>query len=143
MEMVDSDLGEELFERVADIEPGLCAQITGMLLELNSSVISDLINSPDRLVQAIEKAKSAFLESLNKSAGELMVKYSNGTPTCNAEMEELGEVIFEKVVSVHLDDAPQITGMILEMRLDQIKHVLKDDVLLSQTIQKAFSALHS
>ena len=83
-----------------------------MLLELHSSVISDLLNSSEDLVQAVEKAKAAFLESLDKSAEESLTKCrsSNGTPVCDSKTEELGEIIFEKVVSVHPDDAPQITG---------------------------------
>lgn len=61
------ELGEELFYKVSDIESDLCAKITGMLLELDTNTIKQLLGDEELLCKAIIKAKKEYVEYTNVS----------------------------------------------------------------------------
>ena len=54
-------LGEELFHAVSQVDSELCAQLTGMLLELDVSVIQHLISDTNALREAVLKAKQEYI----------------------------------------------------------------------------------
>ncbi|XP_013402728.1 uncharacterized protein LOC106168265 [Lingula anatina] len=123
-------VGEVLFEKVAEIEPELSAQITGMLLELDVHTLEKLIESSQELTIAVDKAKSEYLRHCN---GEM----NSATKT----REELGEELFELVVSRHPEKAAKLTGMLLEMPLEELQRVLEESSKLDKAVDLAVKAL--
>uniref|UniRef100_A0A5B7BD69 Polyadenylate-binding protein n=1 Tax=Davidia involucrata TaxID=16924 RepID=A0A5B7BD69_DAVIN len=61
-------IGELLYPRVENLQPGCAAKITGMLLEMNKSDILELLNSPKSLAVQVEKAVRV-LEVANSRTG--------------------------------------------------------------------------
>lgn len=55
-------LGEDLFHAVSQVDSELCAQLTGMLLELDVSVIQNLISDTVALNKAVLKAKQEYIK---------------------------------------------------------------------------------
>ena len=55
--------------------------------------------------------------------------------------EELGEKLYEKVEESHPEDADKITGMLLEMSVEEIERLLKNPQELQEKIQLADNAL--
>lgn len=51
-----------MFASVSEVDSELCAQITGMLLELSVSDILNLLSDSESLIQAVKKAKEEYLK---------------------------------------------------------------------------------
>ncbi|KAL6470750.1 hypothetical protein MHYP_G00218690 [Metynnis hypsauchen] len=58
-------LGETLFGLVQDIEPAHCADITGMLLEMDSSTLQKILSDRAMLELAVQRAKKALEGTLS------------------------------------------------------------------------------
>ncbi|XP_028830295.1 uncharacterized protein LOC114786890 isoform X2 [Denticeps clupeoides] len=56
----DEDIGETLFALVKQVEPTHCADITGMLLEMESESLNQILRSRAMLEVAVQKAKTAM-----------------------------------------------------------------------------------
>ena len=55
--------------------------------------------------------------------------------------EELGGKLYEKVEESHPENADKITGMLLEMKIEEIERLLKNSQELEEKIQLAENAL--
>jgi uncharacterized protein (UPF0297 family) len=97
---IKEQLGESLYEHVAELEPELCGQITGMLLELDEAVIRELLESRNSLEKAVVKARTEYLLHLA------------GTPTgsSSSEDDELSCEVYNLVVKKCPENADRITG---------------------------------
>lgn len=131
------ELGEDLFEEVSKIETNLCSQITGMLLELDQSILKQLLHCPQELEKAVNKAKSEYLQQ----SGIDHLSHSTTEQNCNQTKEELGEMIYELVNEKHPLEAAKITGMLLEMPVTKLEELLQDSAKLDQSIRIAEKAL--
>ncbi|XP_036444224.1 uncharacterized protein LOC118820170 [Colossoma macropomum] len=58
-------IGETLFGLVQDIEPAHCADITGMLLEMDSSTLQKILSDRAMLEVAVQRAKNALEGALS------------------------------------------------------------------------------
>ncbi|KAK9496860.1 hypothetical protein O3M35_012918 [Rhynocoris fuscipes] len=115
------ELGEELFYKISEIESDLCAKITGMLLELDTNTIKELINDEQLLSKAIVKAKKEYVEYTNQSK----------------DREELGEKLYDLVCEKYRPEiASRLTGMILELDSDLIINEMANQQELSDFIKK-------
>lgn len=59
-------IGETLFGLVQDIEPVHCADITGMLLEMDSETLQQIMSDRIMLDVAVQRAKSALMGTLSQ-----------------------------------------------------------------------------
>ncbi|KAM9451065.1 uncharacterized protein Hap1MRO34_021448 isoform 1-T1 [Clarias gariepinus] len=57
-------VGEKLFALVRDMEPAHCADITGMLLEMDLGTLHQLLSDRTMLEVAVQRAKSAWEKAL-------------------------------------------------------------------------------
>lgn len=121
-------LGEELFYAVSQVDSELCAQLTGMLLELDVSVIQHLISDTDALHKAVLKAKQEY------------IRYSQGG---EERREEIGENLYELVRQKYTEPnlAAKLTGMLLELETEQLSKVLQNSAELSQKLETAYKVL--
>uniref|UniRef100_T1IF76 PABC domain-containing protein n=1 Tax=Rhodnius prolixus TaxID=13249 RepID=T1IF76_RHOPR len=117
------ELGEELFYKVSDIESDLCAKITGMLLELDTNTIKQLLGDEELLCKAIIKAKKEYVE------------YTNQTK----KREELGEKLYDLVCEKFRPEiASRLTGMLLELEPDLVQKLLKSPKELEEKLDVAY-----
>ncbi|XP_045604057.1 polyadenylate-binding protein 4 [Procambarus clarkii] len=138
---VRESLGVALFQMVSMLESELCAQITGMLLELPIPTITQLLQDERALNEAINKARSEYLKYIQEDHAEEVP----GAPpiTLSKEKEELGEVIYEKLVSKYPSEASKLTGMLLQMDYKDLLHVIAEPELLKKKVELAFSVLRA
>lgn len=120
------DLGETLFAKVASIDSELCAQITGMLLELDVPVIEELISDPNKLTTVALQAKAEY------------IKFTKGSQQVK---EQLGETIFCIASQVYPDKAAKITGMLLELDAAELHKLLENPLELENKMKVACDAL--
>lgn len=77
-----------------------------MLLELDQSILKQLLHCPQELEKAVNKAKSEYLQQ----SGIDHLSHSTTEQNCNQTKEELGEMIYELVNEKHPLEAAKITG---------------------------------
>ncbi|PIK45673.1 hypothetical protein BSL78_17470 [Apostichopus japonicus] len=119
-------VAEELFVKVRDFTEDNAAKITGMILELDSTSVEHLLESPEDLTDAIDKAMKALNDSDHQH---------------KAEKSLLAEELYLKVEQRQPDMASEITGMLLEMDTSSLQKLLSEPVLLDCKVAEAAAAL--
>lgn len=64
-------------------------------------------------------------------------------PQLPTDKEQLGEYLYPLVEAKDAKNAAKITGMLLEMEVDQIHKILSDQVQLDKWIQEALKVLNT
>ncbi|XP_064649739.1 uncharacterized protein LOC135501520 [Lineus longissimus] len=125
-------LGEALYERVAELEPELCGHITGMLLELDNALIREFLESRDSLEEAVAKARTEYL------------LHATGSPagSSSSEDDELSCILFNAVSERCPEIADRITGMLLELDQKVIEKLLDNPKHLDAQVERAKVALY-
>ncbi|KAJ9584528.1 hypothetical protein L9F63_021138 [Diploptera punctata] len=116
--VIKQALGERLFVAVAKLNSELCAQITGMLLELDVETLESLLTNSTKL----------------EAAGVCM-------DDCKLpeKPEDLGEVVYKSVLQHHPDPklAAQLTGMLLELDFNQLQNLTQNSEQLKAKVTMA------
>ncbi|XP_033642991.1 uncharacterized protein LOC117303049 [Asterias rubens] len=124
------NLGEKLFFKVQELDAQHCAKVTGMLLELDPDSIRNLLSSPQELNQAVQKATATLLN-----------EHDGYQVQIDEEKQELGEELYSKIEDTHPELASKITGMLLEMEVTHLQHLLDHPSKLNEKVQQAVEAL--
>ncbi|PSN54468.1 hypothetical protein C0J52_05541 [Blattella germanica] len=105
--VIKQEIGERLFVAVAKLDSELCAQITGMLLELDDETLESLLSN-------------------NKKLQTTKV----GIHCCDPKekQEDFGEVVYNLVLQHHSDPelAARLTGMLLELESRHLQSLVQD-----------------
>ncbi|CAB4002322.1 Embryonic polyadenylate-binding A [Paramuricea clavata] len=132
-------LGDVLYTEVEAVysEHEIAEKITGMLLELNVDEIERLMKHKSELLVKIHEA---FAVLQRHSDNELKSPTIKEWP---ASKTELGEKIFERILQWYMDEetTAKLTGMLLEMNIDEITKLTQEDELLKCKADEAFRAL--
>lgn len=131
-------LGEKLYDIINDWYPGKADKLTGMLMDVNSETLENLVLKEQMLKERVEGAL-AVLQRMEQTTTdrEPSTHYNPG----NATKEELGEKLYVKIEESHSENADKITGMLLEMRVEDIHRLLKNPLELQEKIHLAEDAL--
>ncbi|KAK8405512.1 hypothetical protein O3P69_001815 [Scylla paramamosain] len=132
---VRESLGVALFQAVSQLEQELCAQVTGMLLELPVSSVTRLLSDRNLLMEAVKKSREEYLNFIQGKEGS--------TSTLSREKEEVGEVIYEKLVDTYPTEAPKLTGMLLQMEYKDLVRVIAEPDLFRKKVELALSVLRA
>ncbi|XP_072016933.1 uncharacterized protein [Amphiura filiformis] len=128
-------LGEELYSLVLDLKPNQCAaKITGMLMELDISTIQNLLDSPTDLQKAVNKAVHTLnIDEAGNTCGKVTDK--------EEEKQEIGEELYNLVALQQRELAPKITGMLLEMSVQDLRELLQQPDMLKKKVDLAMKVL--
>ncbi|KAI8518564.1 hypothetical protein Bbelb_045810 [Branchiostoma belcheri] len=127
------DVGNILYEKVEELQPDLCAKITGMLLELPEDTLQTLLADKQALQSAVHRAVTAM------QGGEQHRAVHESQ--LDSDKQEIGEQLFDIVCERYEEDAPKITGMLLEMETTTLRRLLESPEELKEKINQAFNAL--
>ncbi|XP_078687209.1 uncharacterized protein LOC144919600 [Branchiostoma floridae x Branchiostoma belcheri] len=127
------DVGNILYEKVEELQPDLCAKITGMLLELPEDTLQTLLADKQALQSAVHRAVKAVQGGQQHGA----VHESQ----LDSDKQEIGEQLFDIVCERYEEDAPKITGMLLEMETTTLRRLLESPEELNKKINQAYNAL--
>lgn len=134
---VRESLGVALFQAVSQVEQELCAQVTGMLLELPIPSVTQLLADRELLAEAVTKSREEYLNFIQAEQQEV------STETLSREKEEVGEVIYEKLVEQYPGEAAKLTGMLLQMDYKDLVRVIAEPDLFRKKVKLALSVLKS
>ncbi|XP_047498835.1 polyadenylate-binding protein, cytoplasmic and nuclear-like isoform X2 [Penaeus chinensis] len=138
---VRETLGVMLFQEVSEIEQELCAQVTGMLLELPVSSLTQLLKNQEALKEAVMKAKREYLKFITEEEIQKSEEVPPGTKSISKEKQELGEIIYEKLLTSYPTEASKLTGMLLQMEYRDLLRVIAEPKHLSEKVELALRVL--
>lgn len=131
-------LGEELYNRICSQHQESAAKLTGMLLELPSAVLVQLLQDESLLKSAVDKAVKALQEAKEPSPSKIKL---NNEDNASSSSDSLGERLFELVDLYNTGHSQKITGMLLEQPKDVVANLLSDQQLLEEQVDQAREAL--
>lgn len=131
-------LGEELYDRICFQHQESAGKITGMLLELPSTVLVQLLKDESMLNSAVDKAVKALQATKEPSPSKIKL---NNEDSVSSSSDSLGERLFELVDLYNTGYSQKITGMLLEQEKDVVINLLSDQKLLEEQVNQAREAL--
>lgn len=147
-EKKEVEFGEKIYEIVCEYYPETSENITGMLLDVEYDELKQLLSTTRR---------EELLERIHLAAGSLVASSISDGENCKQEeikdcMNEscddacnkkmaLGETLFSLVESKHPTDAERLTGILLEMDAQSVKHLIEDPELLENKIEEILKCL--
>ncbi|KAK6481063.1 hypothetical protein HHUSO_G17206 [Huso huso] len=127
-------LGESLFAMIEEIDAENCADITGMLLEMDVCTLQKLQCDRGALESAVHRAQVALLPS---PALDTTVESD-----LDSETEKLGEELYSYIISTDFRKyADRITGMLLELPKKLVIDLLNSPDRLNMKLEEAASVL--
>ncbi|XP_070532772.1 uncharacterized protein [Ptychodera flava] len=125
-------LGEKLYSRTEELEPVMCAKITGMLLEMDSYSIQQLLLSQDALQSAVSKAKEALLHEQSRDTSR---------EDFTRNKQTLGEQLYQVIERDYPKHAAKLTGMLLELGQEELVHLLNNKDLMQSRVKIALDVI--
>ena len=133
--------GDILYQQVEMVysEHDIAEKITGMLLELNVAEIERLIQDKNELSVKIHEAFEVLESHKNKE------HRSQTTDKRMTSKTVLGDQIFEHILQWYPDEeiAAKLTGMLLEMNIEEIKKLTQENELLQCKANEAYQVLQT
>ncbi|KAL4617396.1 hypothetical protein GN956_G21424 [Arapaima gigas] len=129
-------LGEQLYNLIYPRHMEMAGKLTGMLLELPSSVLAEMLKDEAMLTKGVEKALKALTQFDNTSKME-----SQGEDEVSVSSDSLGEQLYELVDIHNTGLTEKITGMLLEQKKEEVQKLLSDSALLEERIKVAVKTL--
>lgn len=122
----EDDIGIALFEKVRSFHEENAAKITGMLLEMPADDLKNIFSDDSKLMSQIYEAIKVLEKETERDKRELF-----------------GDALYPEVEAVYSEDdiAERITGMLLELRLEEIEKLIQNRNDLLVKIHEAFEAL--
>ncbi|XP_026118284.1 uncharacterized protein LOC113097270 isoform X1 [Carassius auratus] len=128
-------LGEKLYDLIYPKYTEMTAKLTGMLLELPISVVSQMLYDEALLNKALERALTA-LTSLDSSE-----PVSHTDDAASVSSDSLGEQLFDLIDLYNTGHTQKITGMLLEQKKGAVIQLLSDHSLLEEQVKIALKTL--
>ena len=125
-------VGGILFEKVKAIQEDNPEKITGMLLEM-----------PEKEIEIVLQDDSVLKERIDEAVKTLAFQGSNGNSLVMKRKQSLGDTIYPKVEAIYpeVDTAEKITGMLLELEVEDLENLIQNEQGLLEQIHKAANVL--
>uniref|UniRef100_A0A8C4SKN1 Uncharacterized LOC114657423 n=1 Tax=Erpetoichthys calabaricus TaxID=27687 RepID=A0A8C4SKN1_ERPCA len=129
-------LGEKLYSVIYPKHPSMAGKLTGMLLELPTTLVQQMIQDENILLAGLEKALGALHMPASISIAD--PEYEDD---CFESRDLLGEKLYGLVDGYNTGYSEKITGMLLEQKKEEVKKLILDPRLLQDKVQIALTAL--
>ncbi|XP_052443370.1 E3 ubiquitin-protein ligase hyd isoform X2 [Carassius gibelio] len=128
-------LGEKLYDLIYPKYTEMTPKLTGMLLELPASVVSQMLYDEGLLNKALERALSALTSPDNSDP------MSHTDDAASASSDSVGEQLYDLVDLYSTGHTQKITGMLLEQKKEAVLQLLSDHSLLEEQVKIALKTL--
>ncbi|XP_039618761.1 uncharacterized protein LOC120535173 isoform X2 [Polypterus senegalus] len=129
-------LGEKLYSVIYPKHPAMAGKLTGMLLELPTTLVQQMIQDENILLAGLEKALGAL--DMPASCSIADPEYEDD---CFESRDLLGEKLYGLIDGYNTGYSEKITGMLLEQKKEEVKKLILDPRLLQEKVQIALTAL--
>lgn len=128
-------LGEKLYDLIHPRYAEMTPKLTGMLLELPASVVSQMLCDEALLSKALERALAALTSPDNSESA------SHTDDAASASSDSLGEQLYDLIHLYNTGQTQKITGMLLEQKKEALLQLLSDQTLLEEQVKMALKTL--
>uniref|UniRef100_A0A8C2AGJ0 PABC domain-containing protein n=1 Tax=Cyprinus carpio TaxID=7962 RepID=A0A8C2AGJ0_CYPCA len=128
-------LGEKLYDLIYPKYTEMTAKLTGMLLELPVSVVSQMLCDEALLNKALKRALTVLTSSDNSEP------VSHTDDAASVSSDSLGEQLFDLIDLYNTGHTQKITGMLLEQKKEAVLQLLSDHSLLEEQVKIALKTL--
>lgn len=132
-------LGEKIYSLIEKYYPSDTDTLTGILLEMDIQSLEQLVNDKDLLEQKVEEAWAVLQNTSEVSQNSQSVSGSKE----HRDKAVIGEKLFELVSAFNSEQADKITGMFLEMDLQDLEVIVQNQAVLEDKINEASVALNN
>ena len=132
-------LGETLYALIENQHPADAEKVTGILLEMDIQTLEHLIKDADFLENKVKDILAVLQnasEPMQGTQSEVVLKQ-------HCDKSVIGEELYELVCEFNTEQADKITGMLLEMDLQDLEVLVKDRIALQQKVTVALKALNN
>lgn len=134
-------LGETLFSLVESRHPTDAEKLTGILLEMDAQSVKHLIEDTELLENKIEEILKC-LHGINNITEPNDNKERESDLITHCDKTIIGEELHNLVCGFNTEHADKITGMLLEMDLQDLEVIVKDHVALKEKVTLALETLN-
>uniref|UniRef100_A0A8C1HMY4 PABC domain-containing protein n=2 Tax=Cyprinus carpio carpio TaxID=630221 RepID=A0A8C1HMY4_CYPCA len=128
-------LGEKLYDLIYPKYTEMTPKLTGMLLELPASVVSQMLYDEGLLNKALERALTALTSPDNSEP------VSHTDDAASVSSDSLGEQLYDLIDLYNTGHTQKITGMLLEQKKEAVLQLLSDHSLLEEQVNIAVKTL--
>ncbi|XP_076959795.1 uncharacterized protein LOC143635973 [Bidens hawaiensis] len=135
-------LSEKLYPIVKFLEAESATEVTEMLLELGPAEVLHLLGSPQELKAKVAQAMGILRSSSHIRSVRVVFALSHA----NSGTEEkaiLGRNLYPLVEELESESAPEVTTMLLELDLTEVRHLLESPEALKAKVAEAMDCLQS
>jgi hypothetical protein len=125
-------LGEELFPKIRKWYPQLAPKLTGMLLELDNSLLVALNSDESALRAEVDEVKDVYDDYTRSGENN-----ESSTRFWGKQKATLGAELFPKIRKWQPHLAPKITGMLLELEYSRLVVLNSDEYALHVAVSQA------
>lgn len=132
-------LGEKIYSLIEKYYPCDADILTGIVLEMDIQSLEELVNDKELLEQKVKEALAVLRNTSEVSPNSQSVSRSKE----HSDKAVIGEKLFELVSAFNSEQADKITGMLLEMDLQDLEVIVQNQAALEDKINEASMALNS
>lgn len=135
-------MGETLFALVESKHPTDAERLTGILLEMDAESVKHLIEDTELLENKIEEILKCLQGISNITEPNANKEWESDLKSHGHKTIIFGEELHNLVCGFNTEHADEVTGMLLEMELQDLEVIVKDHVALKEKVTLALETLN-
>ncbi|KFY23516.1 hypothetical protein V491_02503, partial [Pseudogymnoascus sp. VKM F-3775] len=126
-------IGNNLYHRLNAIIPELAGKVTGMLLEIHTADLLDLVDDDDALLAKMDRALVVYNRYLMEEGEELILTNEKG------KEQLLKDLVIRKAKSMYAYGAERVAEIYLEMDIDDLLDLIENDATFKSRTEEVFA----
>ncbi|KFY45094.1 hypothetical protein V495_03122 [Pseudogymnoascus sp. VKM F-4514 (FW-929)] len=129
----EQHIGDTLYHKMRVLIPELAGKVTGMLLELETSELLDLVDDDDALYAKMDEALIVYNRYLMEDANDPILTNEKGKDRL------LKELVLRKARMMHVERAEKVADIFLEMDIEDLLSLIEDDATFKTRTEEVFA----
>ncbi|OBT43789.1 hypothetical protein VE00_06266 [Pseudogymnoascus sp. WSF 3629] len=129
----EQHIGDILYHKVKVLVPELAGRVTGMLLELETSELLDLVDDDDTLYAKMDDALIVYNGFLMSEGNDPILTNEKGKD------QLLRELVLRKARTMRVERAEKVADIFLEMDIEDLLNIIEDDATFKTRTEEVFA----
>ncbi|KFY29398.1 hypothetical protein V493_02386 [Pseudogymnoascus sp. VKM F-4281 (FW-2241)] len=129
----ERQIGNTLYLKLKNLIPELAGKVTGMLLELDTSELLDLVDDDDALHAKMDQALIVYNRYLIEGDNEPILTNEKGKD------QLLKSLVLRKAKMMHVERAEKVADIFLEMDFEDLLNIIEDDASFKTRTEEVFA----
>lgn len=129
----EQNIGDTMYHKIKLLIPELAGKVTGMLLELETSELLDLVDDDDALYAKMDEALIVYNRYLMEDDNEPILTNEKGKD------QLLRELVLRKAKLMRVERAEKVADIFLEMDIEDLLNIIEDDATFKTRTEEVFA----